>query len=122
MRRLIFGSLSFFMLASMSATAVRAEMPAEQPSDSPVQDTPSSNSSTEPFNLVGLAYQGGFEEQGIPSADNLLVGFRTGEISALDVVKAAIKANKVSPEVLNDRGYITAVESQLESLSNRARP
>jgi hypothetical protein len=121
MKRLVFGSLSFFLLASASMPAVRAEPPSENPypSGSPVLNTPSSSQQeTEPFNLVGLAYQGYFEDQGIPSAQTLITAYRSGDISAEDVVKGAIQANRLSPEVLKDAEYIGAVDNQLNALSN----
>jgi len=64
MRRLIFGSLPFLVLVLMNATALRAEKPSNNSSDSPTLNTPSSLSDTPaldapssneditPFNLV----------------------------------------------------------------------
>lgn len=118
MRRLVFGSLSFFLVAAASMPAVRAEAPNQNPSRTPVPNTPASQQKTEPFNLVGLAYQGYFEDQGIPSAQTLITAYRSGDISAEDVVKSAIQANRLSPDVLNDADYIGAVDSQLRALSS----
>lgn len=118
MRRLVFSSLSFLLLASASMPAVRAEPPSENPYNSPVLNTPSSQQKTEPFNLVGLAYQGYFEDQGIPSDQTLIIAYRAGDISAEDVVKGAIQANRLSPDVLKDAEYIGAVDNQLNALSN----
>ena len=122
MKRLISGSLSFFLLTSMSAAVVSAQMPSEKPSNRPAQTTPSTNESADPFSLVGLAYQGALEDQGIPSAENLLIDYRGGAITPSDLVKAGIQANRVSPNALDDPGYMAAVESQLNALSNRSRP
>jgi hypothetical protein len=118
MRRLVFGSLSFFLVAAASMPAVRAEAPNQNPSRTPVPNTPASQQKTEPFNLVGLAYQGYFEDQGIPSAQTLITAYRSGDISAEDVVKSAIQANRLSPDVLNDADYIGAVDNQLRALSS----
>lgn len=118
MRRIVFGSLSFFLLAAASMPAVRAESPSQNPSNPPVPNTSSSQQRTEPFNLVGLAYQGYFKDQGIPSAQTLITAYRSGDISAEDVVKGAIRANRLSPDVLNDAGYIGAVDNQLNALSS----
>lgn len=104
MKRIISVSLSFFLLASLSAPALAF-------------DTPYSQGKIAPFNLVGLAYQGFFEEQGIPSAEALFSAYRRGEISAEDVVKGAIQANRLSSELLKDSNYISAVNSQLEALT-----
>lgn len=70
-----------------------------------------------PFDLVFLARKGYFQEQGIPSYGSFHTSVRTGRISAEDIVKAAIADNKVSPEVLNDRGYMNAIERKLARLS-----
>jgi len=118
MRRLVFGSLSFFLVAAATMPAVRAEAPSQNPSRTPVPNTPASQQKTEPFNLVGLAYQGYFEDQGIPSAQTLITAYRSGDISAEDVVKSAIQANRLSPDVLNDADYIGAVDNQLRALSS----
>ncbi|MBN3910394.1 MAG: hypothetical protein HWQ35_28780 [Nostoc sp. NMS1] len=72
----------------------------------------------QPFNIAFLAYQGAFKEQGIPSAGTLISEFQIGNLTAKDVVQAAIKANKLPAQVLNDQGYVNAVESQLTSMIN----
>jgi hypothetical protein len=72
----------------------------------------------QPFNIAFLAYQGAFKEQGIPSAGNLIFQFQTGKLTAKDVVQAAIKANRLPAQVLNDEGYVNAVESQFTSMIN----
>lgn len=104
MKRLILGSLSFFLLASMIVPALAF-------------DNPYVKGKTAPFNLIGLAYQRFFEEQGIPSAEGLLSAYRMRKISGKDVVRSAIQANRLSADVLNDPDYLAAVESQLEALS-----
>ncbi|QLE41868.1 hypothetical protein FD723_16540 [Nostoc sp. C052] len=80
-----------------------------------------SNSTTDrylqPFNLVSLAYQGGLEQQGIPSAGTLIFERQNRKILAEDLVKAAVSANKLPPQFLNDQNYLSAVRSQLTSLS-----
>ena len=81
------------------------------------RDSPNT-SYLQPFNIAFLAYQGAFKEQGIPSAGNLIFRFQTGKLTAKDVVQAAIKANKLPAQVLNDEGYVNAVESQFTSMIN----
>lgn len=141
MRRLIFGSLSFLLLAPMTAPAVRAEIPSWDSADSSVLDTPSPNntelptlnpsessdSSTldvlsakaevGPLDLVGLAQQGFLEKYGIPSHQALLTAYRSGEISAEDVVKSGVQANRLAPNVLHNSDYIAIVDSYLDSIS-----
>lgn len=72
----------------------------------------------QPFNTAFLAYQGAFKEQGIPSTGSLISEFQIGNVTAKDIVQAAIKAKKLPAQVLNDRGYVNAVESQLTSMIN----
>ncbi|MBW4428630.1 MAG: hypothetical protein KME50_30435 [Nostoc desertorum CM1-VF14] len=72
----------------------------------------------QPFNTAFLAYQGALKEQGIPSGSTLISEYQIGKLTAKDVVQAAIKANKLPAQVLNDLGYLNAVESQLASFSN----
>jgi len=81
-----------------------------------------SNSTTatsylQPFNLVSLAYQGGLEQQGIPSGGTLIFERQNRNIVAEDLVKAAVSANKLPPQILNDQNYLSAVKSQFTSLS-----
>ncbi|MEH1938062.1 MAG: hypothetical protein V7L14_31035 [Nostoc sp.] len=71
-----------------------------------------------PFDAAFLAYQGNLKAQGIPSGSTLVSQYQTGNLTALDVVKAAVNAKKLPAEALNDRGYLNAVESQLTSFGN----
>ncbi|MBN3960335.1 hypothetical protein [Nostoc sp. NMS8] len=76
----------------------------------------------QPFNLVNLAYQGGFKQQGVPSGGALIDEGRRGNITAQDLVKAAIKANKLPAQVLNNQDYISAVSLQLGVLTGANYP
>ena len=69
-----------------------------------------------PFNLVYLAYQGYFRDQGIPGYSAFLAAYESGRVSAEELVQSAVKKNKLSPETASDRGYLRAVKSQIESL------
>ncbi|HYX18609.1 MAG TPA: hypothetical protein VE944_30440 [Nostoc sp.] len=71
-----------------------------------------------PFDAAFLAYQGNLKAQGIPSGSAFVSQYRTGSLTALDVVKAAVNAKKLPAQALNDIGYLNAVESQLTSLGN----
>ncbi|QSJ20213.1 hypothetical protein JYQ62_16795 [Nostoc sp. UHCC 0702] len=83
-----------------------------------VLDSSSTNVSyLQPFNLVSLAYQGGLKQQGIPSGGTLIVERQNRQIAAEDLVQAAVNANKLPAEVLNDQNYLSAVRLQLTSLS-----
>jgi hypothetical protein len=70
-----------------------------------------------PFNLVGLAYQGGLKQQGIPSGGSLISEGQRGNITPKDLIKAAVNANKLPSQFLNNQDYISAVSSQLEILT-----
>ncbi|MEH2269347.1 MAG: hypothetical protein V7K68_13080 [Nostoc sp.] len=72
----------------------------------------------QPFNIAFLAYQGYLKEQGIPSGGTLLFRYQSGNLTAKDVVQAAVRANKVPAQVLNDPSYVNAVELQMTSLGN----
>ena len=81
--------------------------------------TNSSNISyLQPFNTAFLAYQGYLKEQGIPSGSALVSEYQTGNLTAKDVVQAAVKANKLTAQALNDPSYLNAVELQLRSFIN----
>lgn len=117
MKNLIFGSLSLLLMSAATAPAVRAETTAANPAVS--SSIPSDVTHTTPFNLVTLAYQGYFREQGIPSYAALIVAHQAGRISAEDLVESAIRANKLPSQILNDQGYLNAVEFKLERLNSR---
>ncbi|MGV0102834.1 SLH domain-containing protein [Nostoc sp. DSM 114160] len=72
----------------------------------------------QPFNLAFLAYQGYLKKQGIPSYGTLLFKYQTGYLTGKDVVQAAIRANKLPAEVLNDEMYVNAVELQMKSFGD----
>ncbi|MFN6571893.1 hypothetical protein A6770_26860 [Nostoc minutum NIES-26] len=86
--------------------------------NSQARDNNSTNISyIQPFNLVSLAYQGGLKQQGIPSGGTLVSEYQNRNITAKDLVKAAVNANKLPAQVLNEQNYLSAVRSQLSSLS-----
>jgi hypothetical protein len=71
-----------------------------------------------PFNLVSLAYRGEFKNQGVSGYNSLLTAVRFNEISGKDLVKHGIDTGRLSPDTINDSGYINAVDSQLKKLSS----
>ncbi|MEH1837685.1 MAG: hypothetical protein V7L20_02715 [Nostoc sp.] len=74
----------------------------------------------QPFNLVTFAYQGGLEQHGIPSGDALIFQTQNRNIIAKDLVKAAVNADQLPSQVLNDPNYLSAVNSQLNALPDYA--
>ncbi|MFN6485996.1 MULTISPECIES: hypothetical protein [unclassified Nostoc] len=83
-----------------------------------LRGNPTETKYLQPFNIAFLAYQGYLKEQGIPSGGTLLFKYQTGYLTAKNVVKAAIRANKLPAKVLNDQGYVNAVELQMKSFGD----
>ena len=71
---------------------------------------------TEAFDLVRSAYRGDFEEQGVNSYATLVSNYETGELTAEDLIKAAIESGELSPNAMEDESYVRAVDDQLDSL------
>ncbi len=116
MQRVILGSLSFLLMSTAIAPALRAQTTAVNPTT--LGSTPNYINQTTPFNLAYLAYRGYFKEQGIPSYDALIMAYRTGQISVEDIVQSAVKANRVSDRVLTDQNYLNAVEALLDDIQS----
>jgi hypothetical protein len=74
----------------------------------------------QPFSLVTFAYQGGLKQHGIPSGETLIFKTQNRNIIAKDLVKAAVNADKLPSQVLNDQNYLSAVTSQLNALPDYA--
>jgi hypothetical protein len=74
---------------------------------------------TTPIDLVFLARNGYFQEQQIPSNAGLKAAVKSGRVKAEDIVKAAIAKNRLSPETINDRSYISSVASNLDLVLRR---
>lgn len=118
MKRLIFGGLSALVMAAGFASVVEAKPVTSNPriAVSPSHSTDSTWTRTQPFNLVHLAYQGFFENEGIPMGGRFLNDYREGQITAADLVQVGIKTNRLPAETQDDREYIHAVELQLDGL------
>lgn len=74
----------------------------------------------QPFNLVTFAYQGGLKQHGIPSGETLVSQTQNKKIIAEDLVKAAVNADKLPSEVLNDQNYLSSVNLELNALPDYA--
>ncbi|MDZ7951067.1 hypothetical protein [Nostoc sp. DedQUE09] len=74
----------------------------------------------QPLNLVTFAYQGGLQQHGIPSGEALVLKTLNRNIAAKDLVKAAVNANKLPSQVLNDQNYLSAVNLELNVLPDYA--
>ncbi len=69
-----------------------------------------------PFDLTYIAYQGYFKDLGIPSAGGLIDAIVSKKIVAQDLIRAAVKINQLPVQTLDDREYISNLESQMEGL------
>jgi hypothetical protein len=74
----------------------------------------------QPLNLVTFAYQGGLKQHGIPSGETLVFETQNRKILAKDLVKAAVNADKLPSQLLNDQNYLSAVNLQLNALADYA--
>ncbi len=74
----------------------------------------------QPFNLVTFAYQGGLQQHGIPSGEALVLKTLNRNILAKDLVKAAVNADKLPSQVLNEQNYLNAVNLELNVLPDYA--
>ncbi|MEH2139704.1 hypothetical protein [Nostoc sp.] len=74
----------------------------------------------QPFSLVTFAYQGGLKQHGIPSGETLVFETQNRNIMAKDLVKAAVNADKLPSQLLNDQNYLSAVNLQLNALPDYA--
>jgi hypothetical protein len=108
MQRLI---LSVLLVSALNVPAVKAEMSAYKPQMNvhPITEV-------QPFNLVYLGYQGFFQDRGIPSNGAFLSAIRSGRVNGTKLVQIAIERGRLAPETINDRGYLSAVDDQLEAL------
>ena len=114
MKRKIFSSIGVLALCFSFAPIAQAETAA--PEKSVASITPNITGKASQANaleLTSLARNGYLQNQGIPSDRQLSWEFKVGRITAEDIVKAGVQANRVSPEVLNDQAYIRAIEYNL---------
>lgn len=116
MRHLILGGLSFMLISTANTPIVQAQQTTVVVPTT-LQRTPSKQ--LQPVDLVSLAYQGRFRQQGIPSYGALVAAYQTGRIDAENLVQSAVTANRVTAEVLANRRYLNAVDLQLRSLAAR---
>lgn len=117
MKRFILGGLSVMLLSGVAAPAVLAQ---ESTAARPTSVRTNYTYQIEPFNLVYMAYQGYFKEQGIPSYEGLISAYQTGEVTARDIIRQAIATNRIPAELANDDSYRIAVDTMLFNLKQRS--
>ncbi|MGL5831809.1 MAG: hypothetical protein ACRC1Z_01075 [Waterburya sp.] len=110
MQRLLIAILSTLVLAAAAAPTYAQEIPATS------LQTNSNLVEITPFNLVKRSYRGNFKPE-IPSYGVFRSAVRAGKIKALDLVKSAIAAGRLSEDKLNDKSYLSAVQTELDNLS-----
>lgn len=120
MKRVFLGSLAAILLSAGMAPVATAQTLTAVDSSFP-SAAESVRMDVTPFNLVFLAYQGFFEEEGIPMASGLIDWYDSGRITSRDLVQVAIGMNRLSSETLNDEGYLRAVDYQLNTLTRSYR-
>lgn len=113
MKFAILGVLSVLMVSTITAPTLGVEIAAAADRE---ENSTAIKYQLRPFNLVYLAYQGYFRDQGIPGYSAFLAAYESGRVSAEELVQSAVKKNKLSPETASDRGYLRAVKSYIESL------
>ena len=70
-----------------------------------------------PYELVTASYQGRFVDSGIPSGSRFITATRLHQIDAQDLVQTAISAGRLSEAALEDRSYLSRVDSIIIHLS-----
>lgn len=73
-----------------------------------------------PYQLVFMAYQGFWKAWDIPQAAALVESHQSGKLSAQDLVQKLVQLEQVPVSVLEDAGYINAVDATLRSLQRRS--
>ena len=71
--------------------------------------------------LVNQAYRGALREQGIYSYQALILSYKRRTTTAKNVVEAAVKANMIEADAVDDRSYLSVVDAQLRSLEDIGR-
>jgi hypothetical protein len=116
MRRSISTLLATLLLsAALLPASVNAQSTKVSPTSlNPYIANPSSPSRLSPFNLAYLAYRGYLNAEGIPSNGGLIEALVSETITAQDIMQAAVKANRLPEQTLNDRDYRFALENLLQ--------
>ena len=99
--------------SSEPATRTEETLDEVQSSDTSMYDV----RRTEAFNLVSSAYRGDFEDQGVNSYAVLVSNYEAGELTAEDLIQAAIDSGELSPSAMEDSSYVEAVDAQLNALT-----
>ena len=69
-----------------------------------------------PFDLVYGAYQGNFTNSGIPGYANFITAVNTGQVKAEDLVEKAIAKGRLTPDTIDNRGYLSSVDELMRTI------
>lgn len=117
MRQFIVGGLSVLLLSAATAPGVLAQQSGTLNSTTGLVSAP--NYQIEPFNLAWMAYQGYFQDQGIPQGRTLISAFESAQVSARDIVQAAAKSGRLPSEFKPNDAYLGAMELTLGRIADR---
>ena len=109
MNKILIGTLSTMMLSTIAVPVLADQVTLG--SSGPLNIV-----EITPFALVTGAYQGRFENQGIPSNAVFLAQVRGNKISSEDLVQSAIDAGRLSEDTLYDQSYLSSVENIMNNL------
>ena len=109
MNRILIGTLSTILLSTIAAPALAQQVTLGSSRNLNIVEIT-------PFDLVTGAYQGRFEDQGIPSSAIFLAQIRSNKISAEDLVDSAISAGRLSENTRYDQSYLNSLESIMDNL------
>lgn len=117
MRQFIVGGLSVLLLSAATAPGVLAQQSGSTNSTTGAASAP--NFQIEPFNLAWMAYQGYFQDQGIPKGRTLISAFESAQISARDIVKAAAQSGRMPSGFQPSNAYLGTMELTLGRIADR---
>ena len=96
---------SFSILSLISVTAIPVT----------AQNIDSSPNNLTPRQLISLARQGRFKNQGIPGYSRLGSAIRSGKVDSKKLVASAVAQNRLPKTALQDKEYLNAVNNHLQS-------
>jgi hypothetical protein len=81
------------------------------------RDLALSGANTGPITLVGLAYQGFLEGQGIPRFNRLTDDYLSGRVTVEQIIRAGVDAGRIPANAAQDSAYVNDVDLYLQDLS-----
>ena len=109
MKRFIIGGLSLLLVSAMVAPAVKAQ---RQTAASPISSEQIVHSLSV-VNLVEFGYRGEFSDRGIPGYSKFVTAVNTGEVTAEDLVAAAIADGRLPESAMDDSVFLYRVERNM---------